>query len=530
VRLSGPGSTGNLLLDDYVGTDAGGTLPLGNGSGVVLDGGAWGNTVGTPAAQGGNLVSANLGAGITVGGPGTSGNLVQGNYVGTDVYSSVALGNGGAGVLLTAAGNTLGGTGYGAGNVISGNAGPGVLLRGPGATANLLANNRVGTDVGGAFALGNAVGVLLGDGASGNTVGLPVAQGGNLVSGNVGAGVTLDGAATSGNLVQGNYVGTDLYGAAPLGNGGPGIYLSGASGNTVGGAAPLAGNLVSGNLGHGVLLDGGASADLVAGNVVGTDLGLALVLGNGGDGVVLVASSGNLVAGNVIAYNGADGVLVDGGAGDGVLGNAIYGHPGLGIELANGGNHGQPFPTLAAAGTDGSRVTIRGTLTAAPGTAYTLEFFANALPNASGFGEGEAYLGSGSVVTDGQGNATFTFAFAAAVDPSYCVSATATDPGDNTSQFSLCVSLSGGGDAPPRAGLPPAAGEAGPGGRAASGSPGKAAFRADDPAGLPSGDAVPPGDRGPQALRVPLRLRGSRGVTVADAAGPPLAGAPDVTA
>jgi titin len=320
----------------------------------------------------------------------------------------------------------------------------------------VLLNNYVGTDATGESAVGNGSGIALTGGASGNTVGSPAAAGGNLVSGNLGAGVTLDGPATSGNLVLSNAIGTDAYGAVALGNGGPGVWLNGASGNTLGGLAAGEGNLISANLGHGVLLAGGASGNLLAGNYIGTDTYGLVPLGNGGDGVALLSSSGNLLLGNLIAFNGNDGVLVDTGTGNAILSNSITGHPGLGIELANGGNNGQPFPTLSSAATDGAHVTVQGSFAGAPRTTFTLEFFANAAPNASGYGEGALLLGSRQVVTDDLGNATFTFVFDAAVDPSYWVSSTATDPGNNTSQFSLCVPLSGGGDAPP-----PGAGAAG---------------------------------------------------------------------
>jgi titin len=404
-----------------------------------------GNTIGGTAPGAGNVISGNAEAGVHLTGDGTTANLLLGNLIGTDVTGMAALGNGFAGVLVTdnASNNTLGGTAAGAGNVLSGNAFYGVIIQPSGATGNLLQGNWIGLTADGTAALGNGtIGVSIG--AAGNTVGGAAPGARNVISSNGGFGLDLFGNQSSGNLVQGNFLGTTADGITPLGNGEGGVLLNGGShNNTVGGSAAGAGNLISANRGHGVLLADGAAGNLILGNVIGTDLSGTLALGNGGDGVAVVASSSNLVAGNVIAFNGNDGVLVDTGTGNGILGNAIFGHPGLGIELANGGNNGQPFPTLTSAITDGARLTIQGTFSGAPDTALTLEFFANASPNASGYGEGAIYLGSRTVVTDDLGNATFAFVFAAAVDPSDCVSATATDPGNNTSQFSLCVGLTG---------------------------------------------------------------------------------------
>src|SRR5262249_46300096 len=77
------------------------------------------------------------------------------------------------------------------------------------------------------------------------------------------------------------------------------------------------------------------------------------------------------------AYNGNDGVLVDRSTGNAILGNAIFGNGHLGIELARGGNHGQAAPVLTSATTDGTSITVTGTLSAAPNTTFTLELFAN---------------------------------------------------------------------------------------------------------------------------------------------------------
>ncbi|HEV3204021.1 MAG TPA: hypothetical protein VGY77_06550, partial [Gemmataceae bacterium] len=148
-------------------------------------------------------------------------------------------------------------------------------------------------------------------------------------------------------------------------------------------------------------------------------------------------------AGNTIAYSGSDGVLVDGGNGNSLRQNSIFASGNLGIELVNNGNHNQEFPVITSAVSADGMITIEGALVSAPMTTYTIEFFVNSVCNPSGFGEGETFLGSAMVTTDGAGNAGFSITFDGAVDPGRFITATATDPGGNTSQFSQCAEVTG---------------------------------------------------------------------------------------
>ncbi len=186
------------------------------------------------------------------------------------------------------------------------------------------------------------------------------------------------------------------------------------------------------------------------GNRIGTDVSGALPLGNGYAGVEFFGSSDNMIggtvagAGNTIAFNGNSGVIVgDFSTGNAILGNAIFGHDnGLGIFLF-GGNHGQEFPTITAVSSGGGLTTIEGTLTSTPSTTFHLEFFVDSVCNYNGYGEGERFLASFPLTTDADGNAAFTFTVAVAVDPGRFITATATDPGNNTSEFSACAEVSG---------------------------------------------------------------------------------------
>jgi parallel beta-helix repeat protein len=104
-----------------------------------------------------------------------------------------------------------------------------------------------------------------------------------------------------------------------------------------------------------------------------------------------------------------------------------------------GGNDLLNFPVLTRANSQGGITTIEGSISSATSTTYILEFFSNVTADPSGYGEGETYLGADTVVTDGTGNASFTTQLPVAVPIGYAIAATATDPGNNTSELSLTV-------------------------------------------------------------------------------------------
>ena len=163
--------------------------------------------------------------------------------------------------------------------------------------------------------------------------------------------------------------------------------------------------------------------------------------------------------GNLITNNGGDGVAISGATatGNSVLGNSIYNNGGLAIDLdtsgvsANdaldtdsGANDLQNFPVLSAVGTDGSSVAISGSINSTAYTSIRIEFFSNSTGDASGYGEGENYLGSTMVFTDANGDAKYIATFDQAVSAGEAITATATvmNAGGNygaTSEFALNV-------------------------------------------------------------------------------------------
>ncbi len=188
---------------------------------------SFGNAGGSP-----NIVSGNL-TGIQIQGAGATGNVVQRNYVGTDLNGAVDLGNqaSGLGIATGASNNTVGGTAAGAGNVISGNDNHGIEISSSTSTGNVIQGNYVGTNAAGTSELpnGQALGGSSGrgikiNGAPANTIG-GTAAGRNVISGNIKYGIEIVDAGASGNIVRSNYIGTDATGTSPVGNREAGMYV-----------------------------------------------------------------------------------------------------------------------------------------------------------------------------------------------------------------------------------------------------------------------------------------------------------------
>ena len=104
------------------------------------------------------------------------------------------------------------------------------------------------------------------------------------------------------------------------------------------------------------------------------------------------------------------------------------------------GNKTQNYPELTSAQSDGDRTTVRGTLNSTPNASFRVEFFANEKTNATRYGDGQNYLGAIMVGTDSDGNADI-IATLEAVSTGQFISATATRPGYNTSEFSQVVEV-----------------------------------------------------------------------------------------
>jgi parallel beta-helix repeat protein len=342
IHVLGASAIETIVTASLIGTNLSGTAAIPNGgAGIFLDG-AGNSTIGGLAAGQGNLISGNAANGIQV--SSASGNVVEGNTIGTDSAGGTAMPNGGFGVSIESATNTLVES-----DLISGNASGGVQITGFGAGGNRVYGSIIGTDRAGGTALSNGlaalnngIGVFI-NGAAGNAIGGDGAGQGNLISGNATAGVYIFGRFASGNTVAGNLIGTDVAGSRPiLVNGSPiqqvGVLINQAPGldlqdvnpgpgNTIGGVTVGARNLISGDL-VGIEISGNDSrGNVVSGNFIGPSQSGGAGAGNT-VGVYVDGAPGNIIgggAGNVISGNISVGVYILGSpsTGNQVMGNLI---------------------------------------------------------------------------------------------------------------------------------------------------------------------------------------------------------------
>jgi hypothetical protein len=161
----------------------------------------------------------------------------------------------------------------------------------------------------------------------------------------------------------------------------------------------------------------------------GRHFGLA-VSGNTGDGIRVLEGTGNRVRANDLLNNG--GLPIDLG-GDGPTPNDP-------LDADAGPNGLQNKPVLDSAVTSGGRTTVRGSLHAAANTTFGVDFYVSTPSR-------REYAGSTSVTTDAAGNAAFVFQLPTAVPQGSTMSAAATDPQGNTSEFATRVLIPLPGDA-----------------------------------------------------------------------------------
>jgi PKD domain/RTX calcium-binding nonapeptide repeat (4 copies) len=396
---------------------------------------------------------------------------IVGNFIGTDAGGSTYLADHGVAILIghgntgvVANGNRIGGTAPADRNVITSDGAGMIVLQD--AHDNLIQGNYIGVNKDGTAPLRHpvaslGVGIAIGTNASSNTIGGTTAGAGNVIFG-AGTGIVLSESSAGNHVVQGNFIGTNAAGTAGLG-GGTGIFVNTLSGvgDLIGGTTSGAGNLISGNT-TGIVSATGSPGPTIQGNKIGTDATGTSAVPNSGDGIIIgVRGPGPATIGgtgpgegNTIAFNGGNGIQMSNGAGRSFLGNSIFSNFGLGIDLQSigdpfqvtlndpgdgdtGANGLQNYPVITSAELGSGQVTISGTVNSTPSTVFRLEFFASEVVDPSGFGEGQTFLGFTTVTTDAAGDSTFDVAFPQ--NGGTVISATATDPAGNTSEFSFAV-------------------------------------------------------------------------------------------
>ncbi|MEP7357882.1 MAG: hypothetical protein ABI847_11615 [Anaerolineales bacterium] len=321
-------------------------------------------------------------------------NIVRCNHLGLGADGVTGMGNGLTGVYIGGSGNTIGGqNAYVQRNVISDNF-EGISISG---ADNRVRGNFIGTTADGLSAAGNSYGVYIG--GNHNVIGSEAALGRNLISGNKGLGVRINTAEA--NVVVGNVIGLALDGSSPLPNAGNGIEVVGlAISNTIGGTGPGQLNLIAYNGRNGVALNGNVSG----------------------------MPAQNPVRGNSLRDNGLLGIdLGDDGADSNDVGD------GDGDE-----NERQNFPVLA----EGGSIFIISSLDSQASTQYSIDLYRSDTCDGSGRGEGQDWLLSYSTTSNGSGHASDLIDLAGLVSSGDVVTAAATDPNGNTSEFSACLTIS----------------------------------------------------------------------------------------
>ena len=474
-----PAITGPVTIDGYLqpGSSAN-TNPVGQGLNTVLQieiDGTNGCTTATSACVDvqaddvtirGLAINRNTGFGIQTTGAHQN-FVVEGCFLGTNPAGTLALGPyGGALSVRNQTNARIGGTTPAARNLISGGAAIGYQIHlgenGQPVTGTLIQGNLVGTDVTGLvkFAQNGLAAVVLQQGSNNTIGGTSVAARNVMVNGIVTA-------AATGTVIRGNFLGIDVTGTIALGCLGSCIQFNSPN-NTVGGTAPGAGNRIGGATSAGIDIIIGADGTIVQGNFIGTDETGTIRIGNSSYGIYVRAS--NVIIGgtgpgeaNVIAHNGGSagvGIRVSAHSVT-VRGNSIFDNPsdlptdGLGIDLLQdsfdtkgvtyndpgdadtGANGLQNFPLITSVTYGASTTTVTGTLDSTPSTVYDLDFYSNPICTSrpQELPEGKTYLGAAPATTDGSGHATFNAVLPIAVPDGSPITATATDPSGNTSEF-----------------------------------------------------------------------------------------------
>jgi parallel beta-helix repeat protein len=488
----GSTSTGNLIINNKIGTDPTGMLAFPNGlEGIDLRSGF--NQIGRVGE--GNLISGNLRWGLFS--RSGNNNVIQSNLIGTNITGQVALPNL-IGVNLQSASNLLGGQDPGQENVISGNSTFGLLLFQSSSTSNSIFGNLIGTDVTGTIDVGNGIDGIRVVLATANRIGGSQPGQGNVISGNGQRGVFLYHRLTFNNLLQGNKIGTDASGTVAIANNLEGIRFAQGSKNNI-----VRENQISGNGGSAIAMADRATGNKIRANLIGTNADASGPLHNLGStaiqlttagaevtentisspttgiaawsaavgldisynfvgtnsaqtattlgmtqGIVLATGASNVVMiGNTVTRN-VTGIRVSGGTGIRIENNSIYNNSSIGIDLGaagpnandagdadTGANRLQNSPVLHSATLAGTTLTVVysvNSTTANSAYGLTIELF-----RADGNGQGRTRIAVDTYASTEAGTQKTMVRTITGLNIGDQLVATAIDASGNTSEFSL---------------------------------------------------------------------------------------------
>ena len=444
-------SAGHVAVrGNWIGVNPAGAKAANKGHGVAVQSGSV--SIGGHTAADRNVISGNQQEGILIWSSTDAVKEITGNYIGTNVAGTEAMGNGWSGIAIVAGGSGVivgGDSTAGYGNLISGNQGSGIVLDSAGA-GNRISGNYIGTNAAGSLSLGNgyvynaSAGIAVMNmenrtviiGTDGNGTG--DAGEGNLVSGNYVSGIQILEFQTAGShIIAGNRIGVDAGGTAVLPNRGHGLHIQSASFNRIGTNADGTSdadeaNVISGNrnaaavnagdYASGILIEDVTGAtpldNLISGNFIGTDRKGIASLGNQGDGITIRSAMGTVVGvpdatdsssisrpgGNLVRFNRGAGVRISGTLLEGLAteqfttlrGNSFQSNALLAVDAGESGptlnnldDQTRDFPILTSATIEGTNLILTGF---APAGA-TVEFYLNSPRAGQVFGEGVRLIG-----------------------------------------------------------------------------------------------------------------------------------------
>ncbi|MEM7474336.1 MAG: right-handed parallel beta-helix repeat-containing protein [Planctomycetota bacterium] len=398
--ISGNGQYGVWIYDsdnvvvsgNLIGVGKDGRTKIGNVSHGVLVGGFSENTrIGRNTEQYStesliNVISGNGNNGIRV--ENAVSPVVAGNYLGTDLGATQAVGNGRQGIITMQGttspkieSNTIGGNGF-----------SGVYIFN--STGAHVYSNYVGVSEDNVLLPNSLAGVRLGRGATESVVGHKTAlpnnfQQANVIGGNTQAGVWIDAENTSQNVVAGNYIGTNKTQDLALPNLGNGITVeNSASANRIGGSLLTEVNYIAYNGGYGIAFAGGANANTVAGNKIGV-LDSANAPNSHG-GISIDESSDNRIESSEvpnIIHSLAEAVRITGETSQGNVNSntefrasptlvdlgADGATPNDPLDADTGPNDLQNFPEFLVAATFGGLTQLGGVLNSIPSQSFEVE-------------------------------------------------------------------------------------------------------------------------------------------------------------
>lgn len=434
IEISGSSATANRVMGNFIGLDVHGeTVQANTLDGIRIMNSASSNLIGglpnAPGSTPGNVISGNQQNGIRIAGAQTRLNQVSGNLIGLRLGNDTPRPNRENGVLIdNARENIIGASQDGGRNVISGNLRNGILIVGLSSALNAILGNFIGLNAEGTQAIPNELNGVRLENSQASLVGGPGQFERNTISGHSEAGVQITGG--QGHALLNNYIGVDPAGTSPMPNL-IGVAIENSASNAIGLPGFNTGNLISGNLLHGVQIYGDNPSISTSGNnsvvncIIGTNSTTTANLGNGLHGVLIsgetrfnTVGSTNIGGFNRIAFNGRAGVVLPTTEGpNGVLVNNIYANEGLGIDAGDDGvtpnNAGAEdfvvnFPIIDSAIYDGTNTIVNGRLFSHPERRFVLIFFVNDACDPSHHGEGQRPLIALEDNTDENGLLRFT--------------------------------------------------------------------------------------------------------------------------